>query len=581
MKGAYGKARLGTIAILGVAAFAIMAAAERARLRKGIPKFSNSRNVWGDCMKRILLSSIVAGGLALMTAPPASALPPGLCGHSYAMLMKGAEPQLVSATGGTGLPGAITSAFGVGTITFAASTDGTDCTATGELIYNCGDIQTNPISLYFGPAVCYASASALGTGLPCFDGQNNFAAGLLSKGGPNGSYILSFDANYSWFDAQDTEGTFPFGFWIQNTLGSRIAVGTSIPGTVDASLPGNGAPVLSITLQQQGIVPVATSYGAAPYKGEAAISCLAQGANSTDSFAASQAAAANGFGPTVAGGFESTGGSIAIFTAPPSGPACLAGGGLSFNSNDNYVTSGTPASNNYCPFSFLPGDCIDGYSASQTGPAFSTTASQFVDGASNGSAFIGTSAYNCSDALTVGAGYATSAVQWGTSDANSYVMPTGLVSTATGYVPLGGSSACTEYEQLPTAGNITNLVVPTTLHSIFRGPPATGPIFGSVMVRHPTDANCDIEISMPSPTGSGTDSGPTCSFNLADASENPSNPEVDTDVPGPAPFTQVATTECYCFGPQEFQSETLTLTITSVHCPLSGTTSYEVTCQSF
>ncbi len=152
MKGAYGKARLGTIAILGVAAFAIMAAAERARLRKGIPKFSNSRNVWGDCMKRILLSSIVAGGLALMTAPPASALPPGLCGHSYAMLMKGAEPQLVSATGGTGLPGAITSAFGVGTITFAASTDGTDCTATGELIYNCGDIQTNPISLYFGPA---------------------------------------------------------------------------------------------------------------------------------------------------------------------------------------------------------------------------------------------------------------------------------------------------------------------------------------------------------------------------------------------------------------------------------------------
>ena len=55
-------------------------------------------------MKRQLLFLILAGGLAVMMAPIASAAtPPGFCGHNYAMLMQGAEPSLLPASGSGGL----------------------------------------------------------------------------------------------------------------------------------------------------------------------------------------------------------------------------------------------------------------------------------------------------------------------------------------------------------------------------------------------------------------------------------------------------------------------------------------------
>ena len=54
-------------------------------------------------MKRQLLFLVLASGLALMAAPNANAgkpaKAPGFCGHNYAMLMTGYEPNLTPATG--------------------------------------------------------------------------------------------------------------------------------------------------------------------------------------------------------------------------------------------------------------------------------------------------------------------------------------------------------------------------------------------------------------------------------------------------------------------------------------------------
>jgi hypothetical protein len=56
------------------------------------------------------------------------------------MLMNGAQVSQVQADGSTSLPGALTAAVGVGTISFSP-----DCsTITGELIFNDGDLQTSP-----------------------------------------------------------------------------------------------------------------------------------------------------------------------------------------------------------------------------------------------------------------------------------------------------------------------------------------------------------------------------------------------------------------------------------------------------
>src|SRR5208282_5132453 len=138
-------------------------------------------------MKRILLGLVMVGGLALMAAPMANAMSetaiPALCGtaavttESYAILITAEDPSVITADGSSTLPGAVSAGFGVGVIEFGqGSTTGgaggaPGCSiTTGELIYNVGDIQTNPIGLSFGPAYCMAPVAALGTGIPCFDG---------------------------------------------------------------------------------------------------------------------------------------------------------------------------------------------------------------------------------------------------------------------------------------------------------------------------------------------------------------------------------------------------------------------------
>jgi len=562
-------------------------------------------------MKRFLLGLVMVGGLALMAAPMANAMSetaiPSLCStaattYSYAFLISASDPSVITADGTATLPGALTSGFGVGTVQFGiGSTTGgaggaPGCSiTTGELIYNVGDIQTNPLGLSFGPAYCYAPASAFGTGVPCFDGGDHMT-GNLTAGGPDGSFFLTFEAEYNWFDGSVLRSTFPFGFWVNPTLGNSIAVGTSLPGAVVTAGcpagcvdPGNGAPIGNILMQKQKAPPAATTFGVAPYLGASAISCEAFGANSTDLVALGQSAPVNGDGATVAGSAQDTLGSISNWNA------CQSGGSLSFNGNDNYVFPSTGANpdNSNCAFNFFAAECPVlpiPYDNLPSGTPFS----EFTDGGSNGIAFIGGSDSPCSNDLTLGAGYETSGVRWGATDANSYLIVTGLFSAADGALPVGGSSYCTEYEQSPVPGNVSNLVS-ATLVAINKT------VTGYVKVTNPTEADCDIELSMATTSntftgaaqdakctasrapytcctgpGTGTCVDETCSLSLA---------QTGSDAPGPAPAVQLGTTSCTCNGLNVDASPvapatTSSLTVSSEACQLYGTTTTTVTCKN-
>jgi hypothetical protein len=459
-----------------------------------------------------------------------------------------------------------TTAVGIGTISLAAATGATSCAATGEMIYNAGDIQTNPVGIFFGPAYCFDAVTANDTGVPCFDGQNHFTDGTLLTGGPNGAYILVFEADYNWYNESTTSGTYPFNFFVQNTLGDNVAVGTSGPDGASSGVPGNGVPILNITLNKQKTVPVPTGYGVAPYLGSSAISCSVYGANASDSVAAAQAAAAGGYGQTIAGSFAGVTGSFVTF-----GPAYPEGGSWDFNSNDYYVVSGSGSEpNNYdCAVQSFPGVLLP--AGVYTNEPSATTASAFADGASNsllsislaGDTAIGSDGPCTADTVS-GAGYVTSAVQWGTGDYDYYEIESGLVSGGL-IEPPGAMATCVGYEQAAAPGRVTNTVTPQTLVSV-RGALKTG----TVNVTNPTEADCDIEVAM----GVQAEIGSRCSLSLVGGSP------VDTDAPGPAPSTTMATIDCTCATSSSAESTTETLTIASQSCLLSGTTSYPIVCKN-
>jgi hypothetical protein len=396
-------------------------------------------------------------------------------------------------------------------------------------------------------------------------------SGNLTAGGPDGSFILTFAAGYNWFDAGVATGNVPFGFWVNTTLGNTIAVGTSIPGPVVTTAPGNGAPVGQIMLEKQKAPPANTTFGAAPYIGAEAISCNANGANTTDFIAAGQAAAGTAppfLGQTIAGASEFTLGSLSEWNA------CQAAGSLSFNGNDTYVVSGTGANPNNadCSFSFFPSECIGAalglpYDNLPSG----TTASEFADGTSNGFSAITGSGSACTDMYTAGAGYETSAVQYGATDGNAWIVVDGLFSDEFGDIPAGGSSYCAEYEQSPVPGNITNLVSQTIVA-------VNSTKYGYVKVTNPTEADCDIEITMPVFLADIAAAG--CTLQLETYPGAIQTSPVDTDIAGPVPSTELAQIACTCPGPPLTQSVTETLTLASQTCPLSGTTSYTVTCKN-
>jgi hypothetical protein len=561
----------------------------------GFQRFFNISKCLGGRMKRFLLSLIVAGGLALMAAPQVHAQ--AMCGSSYAMLMTGDDPSFTP-------DGALTAAVGVGQITFGALSatgginpvtgrPGPGCSVThGELIYNSGDVELTPTSEFFAPANCYTGVSY---GAPCFNGADQFAAGgTLSAGGPGGAYVLSFAANYGVFDTLvgfdlATGGPIPFGFFVQNTLGSTVALGASIadPATnpIGTFLPGNGAPILNLTLQKQRAAGMpGLAFGTAPFLGASAISCSAWGANSTDGIAAAQSLANAASGPTITGAFQTTLGSFDIFATSQ------AGGELTFNSNNSYTTAPPTPNSTFCPFYLTEQNNLPGPLAAIDG-AYGLPAAIFADGAANEFASMeGTFAANpdCALLATAGAGYTDSSVQYGVSDQNSYVIVTGLFGGATYFVPVGGMSYCSSYEQSPITSAILTLAT-ATIVSVNK--PATG----SVKVTNNNEVVCDLEISMPTtsntltgatedaactglrapyPCCTGLHTG-TCATEMCTLSLV-GNPVATSDV-GPSASTQYGTTSCTCNGLIALQT-TSTLTISSLACPVSKTAT--ITCKN-
>jgi hypothetical protein len=463
------------------------------------------------------------------------------------MLMTGAGPTSIEQDGTATQPGALTHAVGVGTITFgAAATGSTTCSSvSGELIFNEGDVQSSPAGAYFGPAHCYDGISALGTGVPCFDGANHFTFGTVTNPGPNGngSTNLSFNAGYQWFDGSIVSCSIPFSFTLQNSLASSVVVGTSVPpvpvgaasrravSTCTNIIP---VPILTLTMQKIGQTPVPAppSPGSAPYLGLSSVSCTSWGANQTDFVSAGQNP------PGIAGGAGSVVGAVQTFSNSD------AGGSISFNSNDNIVTTGTPPSNNDCAIQVFPGTAFGGTFA-------------FPDGTSNTVAQIGTSGNNCSDTSTPGAGYSNSAVQWGATDTQAYLTTTGLYSNATGFVPPGGESTCTTYYNVPP-GQITNVVAPPTLTVLDPNTTASAPI----KFTNTSPADCKVITSF---AGANTDG--TCTLSAT----------TSFDVLPDSPSTVVGTLSCSCTAEDETVVSS-NLVFFSPNCQLSGVTSHPVSC---
>lgn len=389
-------------------------------------------------MKRQLLFLILAGGLAVMMAPIASAAtPPGFCGHNYAMLMQGAEPSLLPASGSGGLAppggynGALTAIVGVGVLQFSAG-----CSKiSGELIYNDGDIQflETGVGVTGAPATCYSAQSVITGALPCFDGGNHFtAASVTTAGEPPGMALLKFTANFNYYDltlGPTLTGSMPFAFTIHETAGDSTLVGNTVPSPT--------APVLTLTMQQQSPGPhgIPTTFGRPPYFGSFGIICNGYSANEDDVIAYIENELSGG----VTGGYGTAVGSVQI---PLSGPAT---GILSFNSNDNLqVTPGVPvppSNNTACNFTAI----LDPYD----GPA------AFADGTSN----LWTSITNsptdprCTNAANAGAGFESSQVAWGSSDQNAYATVTGLTETELPFIPPGEMSTCTFLAVPPAPGS--------------------------------------------------------------------------------------------------------------------------------
>ncbi len=380
-------------------------------------------------MKRQLLFLVLAGGLALMAAPNANAAKsPGFCGHNYAMLMTGYEPNLNPATGSGivagpgGFPGALTAIVGVGVIQFSSN-----CSSiSGELIYNDGDLQflETGVGLIGGPTACYSGEKFL-VSVPCFDGGNHFTAGSVTTAGePPGLTLLQFTANFNFFDYGLTgaPGSIPLAFNIQETTGDTTLVGNTVPSPT--------APVLTLTMQEQLPGKVPTSFGTPPYLGNSAITCTGQGANDDDLVAFISNNTTGG----VAGSYGTAVGSVNI------SPKGQASGILSFNSNDNLQVSGAtapPSNNSDCAFS----EVLDPFD----GPA------AFADGTSNIFVTLTSPATDptCTNAANPSAGFTTSQVAWGTGDFNAYAQVTSLTDVPDAFVPPGEMSTCTHLTDRP------------------------------------------------------------------------------------------------------------------------------------
>lgn len=481
-------------------------------------------------MKRILLALVLLSGVALAAAPMANAAAPAECGHSYAFQVHGAQPSTTDNA-------ALLYVVGVGQITFAtAATGATSCAVTsGEMIYNDNDV----LGFFAGPAVC--------DDIPCFDGGNHMTGSLSGTVGADGAATLSITPTFAWVNGSPGAGSISLSFTLQANTGASTVLGNSValPGP---SLPAGtppAHPVLTITLQKQGITPVSTvGYGTAPYQGLSVVSCEGFGAPSADPSA-----------PPITGSFGSAVGALQIF------PGGLAGGSLSFNSNDNFGNT-TGATNDDCDFN-------------------STQASAFADGTSNSQASIinpgtviagvyypGLPNSNCADASAL-AVENTSNVVWGTTDTSSYQIVTAVGNaTSGGLVPPGKEVTCTTLPSAP-AGTLTKIVAPTTLTSTSNSKPAQS----NVKLTNTSPAGCDVTITMHN-TNAGicsltlsVPSGVSGPAALAKGYTSGGPTVIAAVVEGDTPSTVYGIIGCNCSGLTPATSITSTLTISSSNCP--------------
>jgi hypothetical protein len=489
-------------------------------------------------MKRLLLSFIVASGLALMAAAPAGAVA-GACGKSYAFQVNGDQPTFISQDGSSTLPGALTQSVGVGVITFnAAGTNGTNgCTISGgEMVYNSGDVQSNPQGELFGSNSCFEGDSFLSItqGIPCFDGTNRITGSLTAPGADGGgSWDLSFTMTADYVDGAIIPGTpFPFSFTLQPAAGSATVLGTS------KSDHGAGvAHILGITLQKIATTNPLTNqaaYGNAPYVGLVSLLCTGTGANLSDGISNNLNAQTGG----IAGSFGTTLGSLQIFDATH------AGGALSFDGNDDLSATGftgTASNNDDCSFISVadtqlntitpnPGcnpDCYD-----QNLPTKGIFA--FADGASNTTAETSDSGLHCSYFTSAGFIFSTSNVQWGSTNQDSYNMLTGIASTvSTGgqFLPPVVMNTCTILANSP-AGKLTTTA---TASVALKSPAAGGAATKTLFVTNTSPADCHVTFAL-----SGTLSNSDCALSINGGSS------ANYDALGDSPSTLAATVSCTC-----------------------------------
>jgi hypothetical protein len=504
-------------------------------------------------MKRILLGLAMVSSLALMAAQ-ANAAALIECGKSYAFSLHGTEPELTNDQ-------PLHYIVGIGAISFnAAGTSGpTGCTVSHlDTFYNDNTSPTAGIGTFTGAAAdCYAGSSALGGGIGCFDGGNhqNTTGTLTPSADGNGAATLAIDPSFNYTDGTPSSSHMPLTFTVQNNAGGAIVLGNSVSETAGPTTTNKAeGPVLVITMQKQsttatlpvtGANPTAcgslgctgtgsstdNGYGIAPYLGLSISLFEGYGSPSSNPFQT----------PGVTGSFGSSLSALQIFADG------LAGGSVSFSSNDSVGNTGGTAGVN--------GDCDT--SVVQTG--------NFADGTSNDAASIIHSTPTCADAAA-GAAFQLSAVQWGPTDTEDYVIVTGLTDTPDlggALVPAGIMSVAQGLPSAPPGFFHSNNTAAINLNAV-----TTAPVSKAITLTDTSPAGCDATF-----TFVPTHTDPQCAVSLSTTSA-----AVEGDNPTAVPGTSVV---CTCTLTEAAAPTTGTFTVTSSDCDLSvGNATETVSCQN-
>ena len=232
--------------------------------------------------------------------------------------------------------------------------------------------------------------------------------------------------------------------------------------------------------------------------------------------------------PGITGSFGSTISALQIFADG------LAGGSASFSSNDSVGNTGGAAGVN--------GDCDT--SVVQTG--------NFGDGSSNDAASIIHATSKCLDAAA-GAQFQLSAVQWGPTDTESYVIVTGLTDLPDlggALIPAGIMSVAQSLPSAPPGFFHSNNTALINLNVV------SAPVNKQITLTDTSPAGCDATF-----TYVATHTDPQCAVSLTNGS---------AAVEGENPVAQNATqVVCTCTATEAAAPTTGTFTVTSSDCDLS------------